>query len=61
MAMNEPWLRGKGGGCVGAPQRHGAHDITIKHFMLPNIKQWYVRVIRKLFIMSLLKIPYRFH
>ncbi|KAI5426880.1 hypothetical protein KIW84_032349 [Lathyrus oleraceus] len=49
MAMNEPWLQGKGDGCVGSPQRKCAYDITVKYPMLPNIKQLDVRVIMELF------------
>lgn len=34
---------------MGPPPRQGVYDITIKHLMFPNVKQWDVRVIRELF------------
>ncbi|KAI5383973.1 hypothetical protein KIW84_071094 [Lathyrus oleraceus] len=49
MVMNEPWIQGKREGCLSGPHKQGAYDIKVKDLMLPNVKQWDMRVIRQLF------------
>ncbi|XP_058758355.1 uncharacterized protein LOC131631582 [Vicia villosa] len=49
MAMSDPWIRGRREGCLIGPQKQGTYDITVKHLMLPNEKQWDMRVIRDVF------------
>lgn len=51
--MNEPWLRGNCEGCLIGLQVQGAYNITVKVLLLPNVKQWNMRVIREIMILQL--------
>ncbi|XP_058783149.1 uncharacterized protein LOC131657807 [Vicia villosa] len=53
--MQEPWLRGTNEGCLSGPQVQGAYNITVKDLLLPNVKQWNMRVIRTLFDVTVTK------
>lgn len=48
--MNEPLLRGKGGGCLGGSQGQRVYDLTVNNLMLANVKQWDIQKIRNLFV-----------
>ncbi|XP_058755178.1 uncharacterized mitochondrial protein AtMg00310-like [Vicia villosa] len=43
--MQEPWIRGKGERCVPGPQQHGIYNMVVKDLLLPNVKQWNMRLI----------------
>ncbi|XP_058726659.1 uncharacterized protein LOC131598028 [Vicia villosa] len=53
--MNEPWLRGTREGCLMGPQNQGVYTLTIKDLLLPNVKQWNMRVLRDLFDYSVVR------
>ncbi|XP_058750421.1 uncharacterized mitochondrial protein AtMg00310-like [Vicia villosa] len=47
--MHEPWIRGRAVGCVNGPQQQGTYNLVVKDLLLPNVKQWNMRLIRELF------------
>ncbi|XP_058788236.1 uncharacterized protein LOC131662466 [Vicia villosa] len=59
--MNEPWLRGAREGCLNGPQRHAAYTFSVRDLLLPNVKQWNMRVLREVFdplvIKDILQVP----
>ncbi|XP_058767475.1 uncharacterized protein LOC131641187 [Vicia villosa] len=47
--IQEPWIRGKYDRCVPGPQQHGIYNLVVKDLLLPNVKQWNMRLIREQF------------
>ncbi|XP_058760148.1 uncharacterized protein LOC131633450 [Vicia villosa] len=53
--MNEPWIRGDREGCLRAPQNQGVYNITVNDLLIPNVKQWNMRVLCDLFDNTVVK------
>ncbi|CAK8577706.1 unnamed protein product [Lathyrus sativus] len=47
--MHEPWIKWKREGCLSGPQKQNVYDIIVKNLILPNEKQWNLRMIREMF------------
>ncbi|XP_058767237.1 uncharacterized protein LOC131640887 [Vicia villosa] len=50
--MQEPWIRGNDDRCVPGPQQQGIYNLVVQDLLLPNAKQWNMRLIRELFDFS---------
>jgi hypothetical protein len=53
--MNDPWLREEEGAWIQSPQIQGAHIISVKDLMLPNVKNWDKDKIESLFSRDVVK------
>ncbi|XP_058725649.1 uncharacterized protein LOC131596935 [Vicia villosa] len=53
--MDEPWLRGSREGCLMGPQKQGVFTLTVNDLLLPNVKQWNMRVLCDLFDYSVVR------